>query len=523
TFFFQRAISLITEKEIKKRSDYYQEYSRRDLRTGKFGIKLSDVHVDLENRVQTIESEKAKIDLLKTYYDKSVTSYQSTYTKYKSIQQSFEGTKQFYLRSGDNTIKELEEISESFDSCMVNFAKYKTVLSSVENTNYNQEITKNEIISFLTDGSTEADFTKNDLNIWDYKKWAEESKSIITGDIKKIKENLVIYDQELEKLLSKVRNDSVSVESDLAKLTEQLLSDLIKKYDAVPQPMPLLLFDLKMAELNYLSHVMATKDWRDSLDIDLQSNILLQDRKKLNSLDSVVNVLIGIDIIGEAGNYKEFVEQQYTTFQGLQKFAKDRLDFAIDEKRRIQDAIEANEKRAMWILFEGDSIPLFEVEKFVFDSAGMNYLPLVITDKFSMGIHFNNDTLPEGYIVDITPSRKPELVHILPLDTTYFGYEYLYYAKGQSLTLSDSSELFVFHSDRKTEAASKVYMQLVKPDKQVDWIKNIDLASPLNELIYQQDEDVILIRFQSNNEEGGEATESVWTLDRQGNLKTDSQ
>ena len=37
------AITLITEKELKH-DEYYQSFHRRDLRTGKYGIKLSDVH-----------------------------------------------------------------------------------------------------------------------------------------------------------------------------------------------------------------------------------------------------------------------------------------------------------------------------------------------------------------------------------------------------------------------------------------------------------------------------------------------
>ena len=47
-YFYMKAYSGLTEKEVKRNSEYYQMYNRRDLRTGEFGVKLSDVQFDLE-------------------------------------------------------------------------------------------------------------------------------------------------------------------------------------------------------------------------------------------------------------------------------------------------------------------------------------------------------------------------------------------------------------------------------------------------------------------------------------------
>jgi hypothetical protein len=38
-YFFNKAKSTINEKEIKRNDEYYQAYTRRDLRTGEFGVK----------------------------------------------------------------------------------------------------------------------------------------------------------------------------------------------------------------------------------------------------------------------------------------------------------------------------------------------------------------------------------------------------------------------------------------------------------------------------------------------------
>src|SRR5262245_33274875 len=48
--FYDKAYKGITEKELSRNEEYYQMYNRRDLRTGKFGVKISDVQLDIETR-----------------------------------------------------------------------------------------------------------------------------------------------------------------------------------------------------------------------------------------------------------------------------------------------------------------------------------------------------------------------------------------------------------------------------------------------------------------------------------------
>ena len=49
---FQKALELIDDKEVKKNEKYYLRYQRRDLRTGKVGVKAPDIQLDLEERIK---------------------------------------------------------------------------------------------------------------------------------------------------------------------------------------------------------------------------------------------------------------------------------------------------------------------------------------------------------------------------------------------------------------------------------------------------------------------------------------
>src|SRR5690242_300782 len=55
---YDKAFKTITEKELRKNDEYYEAYMRRDLRTGKFVIKLSDVQLDIETRMKNLRERK---------------------------------------------------------------------------------------------------------------------------------------------------------------------------------------------------------------------------------------------------------------------------------------------------------------------------------------------------------------------------------------------------------------------------------------------------------------------------------
>lgn len=53
-YYYNKAKLLISKNEIKSNDKYYKEYYRRDLRTGKMGIKLSDIRLDIDNRTSEL-------------------------------------------------------------------------------------------------------------------------------------------------------------------------------------------------------------------------------------------------------------------------------------------------------------------------------------------------------------------------------------------------------------------------------------------------------------------------------------
>ncbi len=102
-------------------------YLRRDLRTGKFVIKLSDVQLDIENRIHSLKEKRDRVKLLKKYFEESSAKYTRTNSLYRSLQAAYGTEKEFFLRSDEEMINRLKELSIVFDSAMMMFDKYKAV------------------------------------------------------------------------------------------------------------------------------------------------------------------------------------------------------------------------------------------------------------------------------------------------------------------------------------------------------------------------------------------------------------
>src|SRR4030095_3869064 len=102
--YYDKAYKTVTEKEIKRNSEFYQAYNRRDLRTGEFGVKLSDIQFDLEKKMEGLKERIDRIKMVKFYFALSDSMYRKSNALYKSIQERFPAEREFYLMADENSM-----------------------------------------------------------------------------------------------------------------------------------------------------------------------------------------------------------------------------------------------------------------------------------------------------------------------------------------------------------------------------------------------------------------------------------
>jgi hypothetical protein len=501
--FYKKAYAMITEKELKRNDEYYAIYNRRDLRTGEFGVKLSDVQFDIEKKMEGLRERIDRLKMVKHYFTLTDSLYKKSNQLYRSLQSKYPSSKEFYLRSDKELIKSLTALSNRFDSCTKAFEMYKGTLTSLGKVNYNQALNLKTIVDFKKDGTTSADFYQNTVDAWDYKEFADKARLTIVNEVTPMNEHLVSYDVEINKLRDKLQRDSVSVKSDLTSLIDKLLMEQLRKFDKDPLPMEI--FSLKIAELEYRSLKLENKKPADSANVHNQLDRVQKESRSLNKLDSIVTKLTAANIDQKAEDYSYFVENTYHNTVVLKSYIKTTKDYAERERKSLDRKLSRRNESLRWLVNATDSIPLF------LEAKRSKFKPLGIADeKYTTGIFYKDSLNAEGYFYSITTSRIPDLKIKFPVDKVTFRPSKLPYSK--SLTFSDAGGqiFFVLMYCEKATKDNKIPATLAKIYRSdgLAWSTNYQLAFVPKELTFKQETGELLIK--------ADATQSI--VDKNGKL-----
>ena len=486
--FYDKAYKTVTEKEIKRNSEYYQAYNRRDLRTGEFGVKLSDIQFDIEKKMEGLRERIDRIKMVKFYFDLADSLYRKSNALYKSIHATYPGEREFYLRTDENLIKNLTTLSTRFDSCLRAFDNYKSSSSTIGKTGYNQSLSLSDIVDYKNDGLTEANFYQENVKIWDYKKFADKSRQAMEKEIIPMREHLVAYDIEINKLREKLSNDSVSVKSDLHSLIDRLLMEQLKKYDK--EPLPMEVFTLKIADLEYRSTLLENKIKKDSIDVHVRLKMLNHEVKHLNKLDSTASKLLSDDLDKRALDYDYFVKNTYSTTAVLKSYVRGLKDYAEREKKTKASEMAIRTETLRWLINGSDSIPLF-VER-----TRSKFKPLVvIPEKYTTGLQYADSLNPTGYFYTISPSRIPDVKVSFPVEKPSFKEARLVSSK--ALTFSDTAGQIYFvlvFTDRSKENKYAATLAKIYRSDGLAWSMNYELAFVPREISFRADSGELIIK-----------------------------
>src|SRR5258708_5581995 len=458
--FYDKAYKLMTEKEIRRNDEYYENYKRRDLRTGDFTTKLSDVQFDIEKRIQGLKERKTRIRTLNDYFTSTQSLYNRSVEEFKRLQSHFSTEKELILQSDENTIKSIDRIASVFDSCLATFKNYKLTSQLLGKTGYTQMLDMQELRDFRRDGSNPVDFMQDDLKLWDFKVWSQRVLNIIEKEIMPLRESLIAYDMEINKLRERVKKDSVEIKAELALLLTKSPNAVLKKIDF--DALPAAVFLMKIAELDYASELSANRAFRDSVNVNLKLVHVNNELTKVMRLDSVSGAILNRDIDKESENYKYFVVGAYGNVEVLKSLVKATNEYAKREKLKKEREWEMKSQSLKWMVNVTDSIPLFSDET----TGRLKFKPLVmVPEDHTLGLQYA-DSVASGYFFTITPSRIPDVKASFPVDKVNFTRRNLPILKGLS-TRDDRGQVYfalIYSEARVKEKYSVVIAKIYRSD-----------------------------------------------------------
>jgi len=476
-FYYEKAYPLLTEKELKRNDENYQMYVRRDPRTAEFVIKLSDVQLDIDTRVKDLKERQKKVNILNVNFEQTQKRYEATQTLFKEIQDKYATENELLLRSDDPLVADLNKLALVYDSGQLTFKNYKTILKSLGKTGYNQELTIVKIEDFKQDGIAEADFMVNEVRVWDYSGWAKKSVETIKKEIIPLRDQLIAYDVEINKLREKLKKDSVSVKSELKKLSDKGVYAQLNKFDS--KSIPAELFKMKIAELEYHFDLIENKSLLDSLNVLVRMTCIQTELKSLSKLDSISSHLVNRNFDTELTNYSYFVTHAYGTPAVLKSLVKTTREYAQREKMRKEGELNEAIEALRWVISASDSIPLFTE---VADTRSFKPM-FIVNGRYTIGLKYT-DSLAVGYLYSITPSRIPDLAVNFPVDAPNFKRRSFPILKGLSLQEGNDVYFALIYSQTKVKDGFPATIARVNKTGGLAWSINYKFELTPVELIY---------------------------------------
>lgn len=441
------AFKTITEKELKRNDEYYESFKRRDLRTGEYGIKLSDIQYFIEKKQQELRERTDKVKLVNYYYILSDSMYKKSQTTFLSLRSQYPTSKSLLLRAEQPTVEVLEILSQRFDSCTKALDIFQTNLKSFGKTGYNQEITLKEVTDLTSDGEGSVDFLGEKLELWDYKSFADKNSKIITEEVFALRDHLVSADIDINRLREKMEKDSVSVRSEMQKLSAKLQHEKLKQFEE--NPLPSAVFNLKIAEINYKSDLFEDAPLLDSADMRLKFTMAEKELSSIKILDSLANMITPSFVDEQSENYKHFIVSTYNNPDVLKSYVRGLQEYAKRELALKKFELNFREKGLNWLVVGTDSASLLK-------SPGLTrpYQPLIVLeDKYTAGLLFKDSISVTGYFYTITPSRKPDITVTFPVEKNVYKHSTL--ASSQSFIISDpGAQIFfvIIYNERKVNS-----------------------------------------------------------------------
>lgn len=435
---FSKAITLIDEKELKN-EEYYMDFHRRDLRTGKFGIKLSDVHLDIEKKIEALKDRNQSIRDFNTHLHRINGRNNLSATIYKQMVEKADTRRNLLFALTDADLIMLDRIRDNAQGLYTLTNDLKEASKDLGSEYYQSFSNFKFIETHGEDGLEQTDIFSGALELWDYETWATALKNdyYAVKEYKNIIGNIEAELQTAQQMMDEGQSPN-SISTDALKMD-------FEKYDSDGPVKPVLDLKASRLEVNKLGNAAINPLLSDSTNVYARLSAANQIIEELGSMTTIYSDISTPDKIAIANNrYPGILETYYGGAAGFNQFVDDLGTWLNEQKIIWVSKSNALDSLDRWALSETDKVPLFE------RGATQQYLTLGVAGdslKIAFGLDASNK---ESYVVWSGPSRgildkktfkvgdmTNETAKAKTLPTPYFGY-YLFDA-----SLSEKNLLLV--------------------------------------------------------------------------------
>ncbi|HAA11420.1 MAG TPA: hypothetical protein DCE41_06840 [Cytophagales bacterium] len=515
--YYQKAMQLIDDREIRKHDDYYLAYNRRDLRTGKFAIKLSDIQFDIESKVTALRERVSNVASLNTLYGQLEQQYATTMDLFAKLAKDYSDESHLYLWSNDEVLRQLVALKQANDSTLALHGVYSHTLSAIGDTQYDAEVNLMAITDYHQDGRESTVFSEPSPQVWDYTSWAKEVERVITEEVTPLRDELVEYDVHFSVLYGDLLN-GMDISNQLEQ-NESLYTQLNTLDEAgIPQK----LFDYKLQELNYY---LVEKELRDPSAMDTVSILAVLDRHHeinfvLGEVEKAFTTLQQADLSEAIKAFPTLMTKRYNGADGFKGFLANRENFLQEERSQLNSYLEGWKRREIEGIWSPDTVIMLAKDSTILGDTALAPGPHTLAiEQFDQenywvgGMFFNPGLTPTAYVAYFGPERFATWRHQIQLDS-FPMIDSLLSMASTFMWKDENIQYVAFYNQTVIEGLGYPSLVARIDEGQLTWQSFVMLDQPIKEVRYREFEEDV--KFYLEEKEGQEEGSNFVTVTNQG-------
>jgi len=422
--YFNKSISLIDDKELKKKDEYYQPFFRRDLRTGEFGIKVSDVHLDIEKKIEAIQDRTETVRTINSTLRKVAAEQEVAAEGYRRLTDKYSSYNTMLLAVSQQENAIITAVKTYGANAKRDAEDIKELATKLGSTKYQTDIQLLPIAKYGEDGLTQPDIMTGEISMWDYESWGLEAQSSIRGSIGLFKNAISKYVKELRTKKSRLK-DSQTAEG-LAVPSELL--EMFQKYDPTSTAEVLLRVETFEARVIKQVDLQINPDLMDSSLVGSQLKIYSEALSNVDSMNSLVRTITPEGLQDMKVKYRDYSDSFKKKYLTASKYVEDMKEWSSRNKDWITNSVEYWKEKDKWgiIAKEGEEEREIRLEQQDVPQDGFKTIDVLLASIDEVIICGANTEAQKGYIGAFGEDRYEKWMLEFDLPGGLDSYSYTY-------------------------------------------------------------------------------------------------
>ncbi|MFY0607907.1 MAG: hypothetical protein JXR10_14410 [Cyclobacteriaceae bacterium] len=339
----------ITEKDVKKNEEYYFNFGTIDAK-GRLDVEYDSIMNYMAASKKELQTYIANVPVIYEKFTKSFSNYDKAHKLFTDILGRYPTYKDLYLLYDEDVDKQFEEIKQAYLTSLDYWEEYKSA-SDTFDVGYDQKMTIAPVSVYRLDGlESKINFLEDDIQVWDYATWVDETRKSIKTDIDKLRTDLLAEDLRLNKKIQDAEPDFVRESFDQLKVSKEILFNL-RKYDLNSVIEPIFIYKEKKHDLIY-QDLMSKKAQEDSVDTERKLYLYGQMINRIKDADSVLSDIRRRNTTASYNKYADFIETSYSGREGITQFISTNRTEHKEKAAAVVDRIQTD----LYDMLERDSV-----------------------------------------------------------------------------------------------------------------------------------------------------------------------